>query len=64
MNPVSNKFKNAFQKHTEKLRIQAVQDAMQASALKLMEKLEKDRQVKTLFFKIENSSFTCMGAQF
>ena len=32
MSPASNKVKNAFKKHTEKLCIQAVQDARQASA--------------------------------
>ena len=30
----------------------------------IMKNPEKDRQVKTLFLKIENSCFTCMGAQF
>ena len=62
MSPVSDKFKHAFEKHT--LCIQAVQDARQASALKILKNREKDRELKTLFFKIENSSFTCMGAQF
>ena len=64
MSVVSNKSKNGFTKHTKKLCLQAVQDARQASALKVIKKREKDTQVKTLFFKIENSSFTCMGAQF
>ena len=53
-----------FHKTHNKNCLQAVQDARQASALKVIKKREKDRQVKTLFFKIENSSFTCMGAQF
>ena len=64
MSPVSNKFENAFEKHTEKLCIQAVQAARQASALKIMKRREKDKQVETLLFKIENSSFICMRVQF
>ena len=31
---------------------------------KMIKKHVKERQVKTLFFVVGNSSFTCMGAQF
>ena len=62
MSPVSNKFKNASEKHAEKLCIQAVQDAWQASASKILENREEDRELEILFFEIENSSFTCTGA--
>ena len=41
MSPVSNKFKNAFNEHTEKLCVQAVEDARQASALKNIDKPRK-----------------------
>ena len=48
MSPVSNKF-NMPKKNNKKIKLK---------------KREKDSQVETLFFKIKNRSFTCMGAQF
>ena len=51
MSPVSNKFKNGFNKQRKNLCIQAVEDARQASAVKIMKNREKYRQVKALFSK-------------
>ena len=51
MSPVSNKFENAVEKHTEKLCIQAVQDARQASALKMTKRRENTGSWKPCFSK-------------
>jgi len=55
----------ARQKRRQRLQKDAKRDPKASkNRPKTMEKHEKERQVKTLFLKIEKVSFTCMGALF